>query len=148
MGSAAEVIGEKLYVARATYMVDTQQGLTSAYNRLKDTSCTDPRIVELRRLHEEMDRAVLDAYGWTDVQVPPYCPTIDAEMKAVAAFEDEVIDRLFALNAERAKEEETLGLGRKKGKTKSAQGKEPDGASPKNKAGRKKTEPAGQGELF
>ena len=35
----------------------------------------------------------------------PYCPVTDEEWAAVQAFEDEVIDRLFALNAERAAEE-------------------------------------------
>ena len=64
------------------------------------------RVVELRRLHEETDRAVLAAYGWDDVKVPPYgTPTSEAEKKVLERFEDEVIDRLFALNAERAEEE-------------------------------------------
>jgi len=49
-----------------------------------------------------MDRAVLTSYGWTNIAVPPY-GTHDER------FEDEVIDRLFALNAERAAEEKRLG---------------------------------------
>lgn len=107
---ALETIGERLYKARASYMVETDQGLTKTYNALKDPACDAPRIVELRRLHEQMDRAVLDAYGWSDLAVPPY------EGKD-AAFEDEVIDRLYVLNAERAKEEERVsGGGKKKGK--------------------------------
>jgi hypothetical protein len=101
-----EEIGERLYTKRATYMVDTQQGLTQTYNALKDPRVNEARVVELRRLHEEMDRAVLAAYGWDDLAVPPYgTPTSDAEKKALERFEDEVIDRLFALNAKRAEEE-------------------------------------------
>lgn len=101
-----EDIGQRLYDTRAQYMLDTQQGLTDTYNLLKDPDCHDPRIEELRRLHEEMDRAVLAAYGWDDIAVPPYgTPTTDAERRALEAFEDEVIDRLFLLNAERAEEE-------------------------------------------
>ncbi len=103
---ALEEIGERLYTKRAAYMVDTQQGLTQTYNALKDPRVNDARVVELRRLHEEMDRAVLAAYGWDDLAVPPYgTPTSDAEKKALERFEDEVIDRLFALNAKRAEEE-------------------------------------------
>jgi hypothetical protein len=34
--------------------------------------------------------------------VPPFCPTTEAGRAAVSLFEDTVIDRLFALNAERA----------------------------------------------
>src|SRR5690606_24838846 len=64
---ALEAIGEKLYQARAKYMVETDQGLTKTYNALKDSSETDPRILDLRNLHEEMDRAVLAAYGWQDI---------------------------------------------------------------------------------
>jgi hypothetical protein len=86
-------------------MVDTNQGLTKTYNALKDPSCEDPRILELRALHEEMDRAVLAAYGWSDIAVPPYCPKTDDDRAALQAFEDEVIDRLFGLNAERAAQE-------------------------------------------
>lgn len=65
-------------------------------------------IHHLRQLHEDLDRAVLAAYGWSDIPVPPYCPprpTDRADQAAVAAFEDAIIDRLFALNAERASEE-------------------------------------------
>ena len=54
-----EAIGQQLYEARAQYMVDTNQGLTKTYNALKNPACDEPRILELRRLHEEMDRAVL-----------------------------------------------------------------------------------------
>ena len=112
-----EAIGERLYSARAKYMLETQQGLTQTYNKLKDPSCHDAPIAELRRMHEEMDRAVLDAYGWSDVVVPPFCPASPAEQAALEAFNDEVIDRLFALNAERAEEERLAGLGGgKKGK--------------------------------
>lgn len=102
---ALEDVGARLYDTRAAYMVETQQGLTQTYNRLKDPDCHDPEIVTLRRLHEEMDRAVLDAYGWTDLEVPPYCPTTPAEHQALERFKDEVIDRLFVLNAERAAQE-------------------------------------------
>jgi hypothetical protein len=113
---ALETAGQALYDARAAYMIDTNQGLTKTYNALKDPACTDPRLLELRALHEAMDRAVLDAYGWTDVEVPPYCPRTDAERAAVQAFEDEVIDRLYVLNEQRAREEDRCGSGKGDGK--------------------------------
>jgi len=98
----------------AKYMTETQHGLTKTYNALKDHACDEPRIVELRRLHEVMDRAVLDAYGWTEIAVPLYCPKSDADRASLQAFEDEVIDRLYVLNAERAREEARLGVAPKK----------------------------------
>jgi hypothetical protein len=109
-----ESAGQALYDARANYMVDADQGLTKTYNALKDPACTEARILDLRRLHEAMDRAVLDAYAWSDIAVPPYCPVSDGDTAAVHAFEDEIIDRLYVLNAERARDEERLGLANKK----------------------------------
>ena len=116
-----EAAGQALYEARAAYMLEQQIGLTRTYNALKDPADADAAIRDLRALHQAMDRAVLDAYGWTDIEVPPYCPRTRAERDAVQAFEDEVIDRLYVLNAERAREEERLGLG------KSAKGKKSAG---------------------
>ncbi len=100
-----EAAGEALYAARAQYMVETQQGLTETYNQLKDPACLDATVLALRRLHESLDRAVLEAYGWGDLEVPPYCPVNEAEAMAVKAFEGEVIDRLYQLNAARAEAE-------------------------------------------
>jgi hypothetical protein len=98
-------------------MVKSNEGLTATYNKLKDPDCTDAPIVELRRLHEQLDAAVLAAYGWDDLEVPPFCPTTPAEERAVAAFSDAVIDRLFVLNAQRAEDERRRGLGGKKQKS-------------------------------
>ncbi|MDI1437122.1 hypothetical protein [Polyangium sorediatum] len=149
---ALETIGEKLYETRARFMVDTNQGLTKTYNALKDPDNDDPRILELRALHEDMDRAVLAAYGWSHIPVPPYCPKTDEERAAVQAFEDEVIDKLFVLNAERAEQEKKAAAAAapppKKGgrrpatKTDSAEGDTKEPA----KKGRKKAKD-GQGSL-
>jgi hypothetical protein len=112
-----EDIGERLYAARASYMLDATKeegkdvGLTITYNRLKDPAVREARIVELRAMHEEMDRAVLRAYGWDDLAVPPFCLATDEDRRAMEGFEAVVIDRLFALNAERAKAERLAGMG-------------------------------------
>lgn len=125
---ALEEIGERLYTIRASYMLSENVGLTTTYNRIKDPANQEPRIHELRRLHEEMDRSVLDAYGWTDIEVPPYCPLGDDDKKQLARFEDAVIDRLFVLNAQRAEEEKRAGLAagaKQKGAGKTAAKKAP-----------------------
>jgi hypothetical protein len=133
-------------------MLATEQGLTKMYNALKCTDSDDSRVLELRRLHEEMDRVVLDAYGWTDIEVPPYCPKNDAERAAVKAFEDEVIDRLFALNAERAAQERaaTSSVATTTTRAKTKQGARTALEAPtrgaKLKSPKKTTE--GQGSLF
>ena len=136
-----DALGEALYTARARYMVETNQGLTQTYNRLKDPTCAEPAIVELRRLHEELDRAVLAAYrehaGWPEIAVPPYgTPTTDAERRALEAFEDEVIDRLFQLNAERAAEEAAAAPAKTK---KAGKKKKVAGGAKKTKASKTQT---------
>jgi hypothetical protein len=122
---ALEDIGQRLYDFRAKYMVDDNVGLTITYNRLKDPACNDTRILELRQLHEEMDRKVLEAYAegdpegrWLEVEVPPFCPMTEEDKKELERFDDAVIDRLFVLNAKRAEEEKIKGLGGKGAKGK------------------------------
>ena len=50
-------------------MVANNEGLTSTYNRFHDPSESSSGLLELRRLHGEMDQAVLAAYGWSDVPI-------------------------------------------------------------------------------
>jgi hypothetical protein len=112
--ASVESVGRGLDQARARYMVSEGVGLTVTYNRLKDPACTDAHILELRRLQEEMDGKVIEAYAvgnpegrWLEVEVPPYCPMNDVDETKLGKFEDQVIERLFVLNAKRAEE----GLG-------------------------------------
>jgi len=62
-----EAIGEHYHRHRAELMVSNNEGLTRTYNRFHDPAETSSGLLELRRLHGEMDQAVLAAYGWSDV---------------------------------------------------------------------------------
>jgi hypothetical protein len=64
-------IGERYHQFRAELMMRNNEGLTSTYNRFHDPAETSDGILELRRLHDQMDQAVLAAYGWSDV--PTIC---------------------------------------------------------------------------
>jgi hypothetical protein len=148
-----EAIGKRVYEMRTRFMVDTGQGLTKTYNAIKDPECDDPRVLELRGQHEEMDRTVLAAYGWSDIVVPPYCPTSDQDRDALQAFEDEIIDRLYVLNAERAREELRLGPAGKQNRTVAkdadAIGEETPAEAPKaKKTAARKQSAADQRKLF
>jgi hypothetical protein len=104
---ALAAIGEHLHAARSAYMLTTRQGLTGTYNALKDPDRDDPQLLPLRALHLELDRAVLHAYGWHDLEVPAYTtPRSPAARAALEGFEDAVLARLFALNAARAADEQ------------------------------------------
>ena len=107
--------GKAYYEHRAALMVENDEGMTRTYNRFHDIYETDPRIIELRELHAAMDRAVLDAYGWT--YIPTDCDFfLDYEIDETTwgrkkkpyryrwpdTVHDEVLARLLALNAERS----------------------------------------------
>jgi N-6 DNA Methylase len=62
-----ELIGKEYYEFRAALMVRNNEGLTDTYNRFHDPDEHNPDIQKLRQLHSEMDRAVLDSYGWEDI---------------------------------------------------------------------------------
>jgi len=64
----------------------------------KDREYNDRALVStLKQIHDELDAAVLDAYGWEDLK---------DEGKRVKGEVDEIIlERLVALNAQRAEEE-------------------------------------------
>jgi hypothetical protein len=62
-----EVIGERYHQFRSELMVANNEGLTSTYNRFHDPSESSDGILELRSLHQQMDQAVLQSYGWDDI---------------------------------------------------------------------------------
>jgi hypothetical protein len=113
-----EAAGKEYYEFRAALMRKNDEGLTKTYNRFHDPDERDPEIIQLRDLHTVMDRAVLNAYGWSDI--PTDCEflfdyEIDEEegsnpkkpwrYRWPDEVRDEVLARLLELNAERAKEE-------------------------------------------
>jgi hypothetical protein len=121
-----ERTGRECYDFRAALMVRNGEGLTKTYNRFHDPYEHSPDIQKLRDLHAAIDRAVLDAYGWTDIQ--PRCEFIldyeDEEDETPGKpskkrkpwryrwpdeIRDEVLARLLDLNAERAEEEKRAG---------------------------------------
>lgn len=126
-----EAAGKTYYEFRAALMLRNNEGLTQTYNRFHDPDERTPEIAKLRELHAAMDRAVLDAYGWTDV--PTDCEflldyVLDEEewgdrkkpyrYRWPDDVRDEVLARLLELNAERAKEKARAGVAvaRKRGK--------------------------------
>lgn len=75
-GAVDRAIGDSLdntpsayHQFRARLMVANNEGLTTIYNRFHDPEETSKGILELRRLHSDMDQAVLNAYGWSDVPI-------------------------------------------------------------------------------
>ena len=125
-----ETAGRVYYEYRSALMVDNHEGMTKTYNRFHDIYENNPLITELRELHTSMDRAVLDAYGWTDI--PTDCEfLLDYEIDEATwgrkkkpyryrwpnSVRDEVLSRLLALNADRATAEARAGTSRRTSST-------------------------------
>ncbi|MGA2703611.1 MAG: type IIL restriction-modification enzyme MmeI [Isosphaeraceae bacterium] len=127
-----ESAGQSYYDFRASLMIRNNEGLTKTYNRFHDPDERSPDIFKLCELHAAMDRAVLDAYGWTDLK--PACEFLldyeDEEDQEPATsnqelptrrrrkpwryrwpddFRDEVLARLLELNRQRAEQERLSG---------------------------------------
>jgi hypothetical protein len=138
----SEAIGKTYYEFRATLMVKNNEGLTRTYNRFHDPEERSAEIRKLRELHAAMDRAVLDAYGWSDIR-PTYDfrEQLDEHVRLTWDDDtrDEVLARLLELNRVRA-EEEARDLAAKAPEPKAA-------AKRKAKPGSGSSE-GGQGGLF
>ena len=74
----------------------------------KDKQIHDQGLVTLlKQIHDELDQAVLEAYGWQDLAEPrsPERESKEARVLENAAPEQELLTRLVALNHARAAEE-------------------------------------------
>ena len=118
--SVLEAAGDAYHSFRAELMVARKEGLTKTYNRFHARGENGADIARLRALHDEMDVAVLRAYGWDDLAdraAPEFIEQEADEGKSPktrldwpSEFKDEVLARLLALNAERASAERAAGL--------------------------------------
>lgn len=113
-----ETIGERYYNHRQTIMQTRQEGLTKTYNRFHNPSETAADIVELRRLHLEMDNAVANAYGWQDLALEHGFHDTKQGIRYTISetARREVLDRLLELNHQRYAKEVEAGLHDKKAK--------------------------------
>ncbi len=140
-------IGERYHEHRKSLMVALWLGLTDMYNLFhsRDLSpeqvakvCKKPAgvaqhgyqlILELRRLHRELDLAVRDAYGWEDLDLGhdfhevETLPEGDRVRYTISpAARKVVLKRLLDLNHARAAEEKAAGVGKIKGARKKKAG--------------------------
>ncbi len=58
---------------RTKTLIRSDAGLLALMNRFHDPNETSEEIQKLRGLHEAMDRAVLNAYGWQDLALSARC---------------------------------------------------------------------------
>jgi hypothetical protein len=111
--SSLDEIGEHYLNYRKETLLSTGQGLTQIYNHVHEQpeDTTEP-IEELRRLRRELDRAVTDAYGWTDTDlVHDFRETpLGLRYTISDVTKTEILDRLLELNHTQHAQEVTQGL--------------------------------------
>ena len=126
-----EDAGRVYHEFRSEINIENDEGITKTYNRFHDPEEDDSGIIQLRELHAKMDQAVVDAYGWSDLNLE-YDFILDYEeeedafesserkkkkpyrYKLKTELHDIILARLLKLNLERYEEEVIAGLHKKK----------------------------------
>jgi hypothetical protein len=119
--------GEAYHDLRSQLMVNSGEGLTQIYNRFHNPDEQDVRIGLLREKQMDVDNAVIDAYGWNDIDLEygfykiAYLPDNDKQRFTISEFARiEVLRRLSEINRLRYQQEVAQGLhgeGSKKSRT-------------------------------
>jgi hypothetical protein len=109
-----ERAGNDYFEARKALMVSRSVGLTQAYNLFHDPDEHAPDVVSHREKRKSLDRAVMEAYGWNDLNISyEYSGDYiedgtegEVRFNFIEESRDEILRRLLALHAERLKAEQ------------------------------------------
>ena len=105
----AEQLDAHRKARQAAHEAVTLTGMYNVLAKLRSGEALTPKdkllheqglVSVLRTLHDELDEAVLKAYGWDDLGPAPW-----ADEAARSAWTEALLERLVALNARRAAEE-------------------------------------------
>jgi len=126
-----DTAGRKLDSERREIMFRRDLGLTKLYNLVNDPAITDAMdadVARLREIHVQIDKAVMEAYGWEDVSLQHGFHTY-RQMERFTfspSARVEILDRLLELNHERAAAEATqCALSELAGTVKTKRGRKP-----------------------
>ncbi|WP_200944559.1 type IIL restriction-modification enzyme MmeI [Geodermatophilus sp. Leaf369] len=96
--------GRAIAEAREHVMTSRDVGLTATYNLFHNPECCDADIVELRAAHLDLDRVMLDSYGWGDLDtsVSFYPRHKESRLECSPDVKAELLNRLIEENHQRA----------------------------------------------
>lgn len=116
--SQLETIGEGYFNHRQKIVVRENIGLTTLYNRVNNETDQNDDVIRMRKLIEILDQAVINTYGWSDIDLVHGFYESKQGMRFTIAEETryEVLQRLLKLNHERYEAEVAQGLHDKKKK--------------------------------
>jgi hypothetical protein len=92
--------GSSLENLRRTIMLDRGLGLTKLYNLVHDAAINDADVVGLREMHQKVDQAVAEAYGWDDLDLSLEFTSSRQGTRLImnTPTRTEILDRLLELN--------------------------------------------------
>ena len=107
MSEGLERIGRMLDTERREIMLRRQLGLTKLYNLVNDPELpagVDADVDRMRQIHVELDREVMAAYGWGDIDLDHGFHTYRQMTRwtVCPAARVEILDRLLEENHRRA----------------------------------------------
>jgi hypothetical protein len=97
---------------RSAHMISENLGLTRLYGRINDSNDNRSETLRLRDLHQELDHAVLDSYGWLDVELGHghWGTSQGTRFTICPSARDEILDRLLELNHQRYAQDNAGGM--------------------------------------
>ena len=101
-------VGRTLDTERREIMLRRDLGLTKLYNLVNDpdvANAADADVARMREIHTELDHAVMDAYGWGDVELDHGFHTYRQMTRWTVSptARVEILDRLLEENLRRAR---------------------------------------------
>ncbi|MDQ0284120.1 Eco57I restriction-modification methylase domain-containing protein [Rhodococcoides fascians] len=124
-----EGAGSKLMHVRQAVMGERKIGLTKAYHLVHDSDMKGVDVLALRDTHVEVDTAVIEAYGWSDLvralKHGHYETRQGVRWTVHPDVQSELLDRLLELNHERHANENASGLVGNRGVKRSAKAERP-----------------------
>ncbi|MEU9448069.1 DNA methyltransferase [Streptomyces sp. NPDC048277] len=112
LNDALEEVGVRLERVRRDAMTAREVGLTKLYSEVHDPSKQVADIARIRATIAEVDQAVAEAYGWTDLDLGHgfHETRQGTRYTILPAVQTEILDRLLELNNARYAEEVKAGL--------------------------------------
>jgi hypothetical protein len=103
MTSKVYEIAEKYFCIRLKLKQQKKCGLTRLYNLFHSQEVVDSEIIEFREQSKLLDKAVLDLYGWSDIEIDTNFYVTDRGTRFTLSNEvkREVAKRLLDLNTEK-----------------------------------------------
>jgi hypothetical protein len=112
-------VAEAFDTQRCEFMRERSIGIGAFMNMLHDENCVDSRIIDFRSALNELDSAIFDSYGWSDLEIDYRFRVVGKGKRfgLESNLAKEVMSRLRALNIAYSKGESSVEIPRRRAQT-------------------------------